>query len=449
MRTHLAAIVAVLALSPFSYGQAVAPVVVSSGPVLDLPVGDGTIHYDLSAADIYETGYDGNGGNANIVNLSGDVAYISRSTVKPFTMVYSGGWLGSTTAGIPSTTFQNLSVSQGLIARRWALSIGDSFSYLPEAPSIGLSGIPGVGDVGLGPFQGGYGPSPTVLTNSSTLILNMVTGSASRQLTYNTSLNVGGSQAVEHFLGQAGLNNSQLTGSVGLNRRLDARDSVGLAYVYTHLVSDFGYTPVTTTSTTSPGINSLTFHTQSVSLSFQRQWTRTVSVSASAGPQWISSSDNGAIPATVNAMGSAAIIYVRRFSSASLSYTRGANGGFGVLPGAFADSVQASAQQAIGRNWRASATATYLHISGLGNNLLNTTNLGNAFPLYTGAGNTKYAGAQLSRQLGHAFSTYVSYTAQLQSFDQSLGTQNAFSGFSQLFGIGITYSPRSKHLGQL
>ena len=93
-------------------------------------------------------------------------------------------------------------------------------------------------------------------------------------------------------------------------------------------------------------------------------------------------------------------------------------------------------------------TATYLHISGLGNNLY-ATNPGSGLPLYAGSGNTRYTGAQLSRLLGHSFSTYVSYTAQQQSFDQSLNTQNAFSGFTQLFGIGITYSPRSKHLGQL
>ena len=48
----------------------------------------------------------------------------------------------------------NMSVSQGYIARNWVFNISDSFSFLPQSPTTGLSGIAGVGDLGSTPVQG-------------------------------------------------------------------------------------------------------------------------------------------------------------------------------------------------------------------------------------------------------------------------------------------------------
>ena len=59
-----------------------------------------------------------------------------------------------------------------------------------------------------------------------------------------------------------------------------------------------------------------------------------------------------------------------------------------------------------------------------------------------------YAGAQVTRRISQSLSGYLSYNIQHQSIDNSLIFQNAFSGLSQTFGIGISFSPRSTRLGQ-
>jgi hypothetical protein len=130
-----------------------------------------------------------------------------------------------------------------------------------------------------------------------------------------------------------------------------------------------------------------------------------------------------------------------------VSYSRGVNGGSGVLPGALSDSVTGSLAHTYGRNWVASLNAAYTHTSGL-------TQLVTGIPsaptnvVY----DTVFGGAQATRRINTHFSGYISYQAQNQSTNFSLPTQNAarnaLNGTSQTFGIGITFTPRSTRLGQ-
>jgi len=61
---------------------------------------------------------------------------------------------------------------------------------------------------------------------------------------------------------------------------------------------------------------------------------------------------------------------------------------------------------------------------------------------------TVYGGVQARRRISTTLSGFLSFTAQNQSTNYSLGAQNAFSGTSETFGIGISFSPRSTNLGQ-
>jgi hypothetical protein len=138
---------------------------------------------------------------------------------------------------------------------------------------------------------------------------------------------------------------------------------------------------------------------------------------------------------------SANLTYSRKFTTASLSYTRGVNGGSGVLPGAFSDSVGFGVSRAYGRNWVASLNGAYTRTSGLTyivNSLVPT------HELY----DTVYGGVQVTRRFSTNFSGYLTYTALNQSTNFSAGPQNVLSGTSQIFGIGVTFSPRSTRLGQ-
>jgi len=450
MRTRLGLVLGFLWLATRAYGQAVAPTgatentVVSFGPNLNIPIGDGTIHYDATASEMLMEGLgvtDSGSAWYSMTTVGGDLSYMSKSTVLPFSLLYSLGYYWTTVPGYPSTTYtyQNLTVSQGIVRRAWTAAISDTFSYLPLPPAFGISGIPGMGDLGTQTIQTGSGPAPTLLTNFTTILMNTITGDVNRSITNNTYVSGSASWEVMRFLGSPGLNNTEVTETLGLNRRLDARNTVGVDYVY----SDFTY----------PNLNGFSFTTQGVNLTDLRQWSRSLSMTASIGPQWISSSDKAAFPPQTDLAANISLNYTKKFRSASVGYSRGAMSGVGILPGAFEDSFQASMQQNWGRNWMAALTGSYIRVTGFGTGnyggYLGSSSSGSAIFASSGAMDGEYGGVQVTRNLGRSFSTYVSYTAENQSVGQSLTAQNALSGFSQFIAVGVTYAPRSLRLGQL
>ncbi|MHB8302093.1 MAG: hypothetical protein ACYDC6_04535 [Acidobacteriaceae bacterium] len=451
LKTRFGLVLGFLWLATRAYGQAVAPTgatentVVSFGLNLNIPIGDGTVHYDATASEMLEQGLSGTGsGNGwySIATVGGDVSYISKSTAQPFSLLYSGGYFWSTVPGYPSTTYQNLTVSQGIVRRAWTAAISDNFSYLPLSPAFGISGIPGTGDLGTQTIQTGSGPAPTLLTNFTTILMNTITGDVNRSITNNTYVSGSASWGVMRFLGSPGLNNTEVTETLGLNRRLDTRNTVGVDYVY----SNFTY----------QNLNGFAFTTQGVNLTDLRQWSRSLSMTASIGPQWISSSDKAAFPPQTDLAANINFNYTKKFRTASVGYSRGAMSGVGVLPGAFEDSFQASIEQTWGRNWMAALTGSYIRATGFGTgnygsygSYLGSSRSGSAILASSGALDGEYGGVQVTRKLGRSFSTYASYTAENQSVGQSLTAQNALSGFSQFIAVGVTYAPRSLRLGQL
>jgi hypothetical protein len=123
------------------------------------------------------------------------------------------------------------------------------------------------------------------------------------------------------------------------------------------------------------------------------------------------------------------------------------NGGSGVQAGALADTIQGSVGRPLSRNWMSSVFANYSRTSGL---LTTTGFTSGTLPstVNNGVTNTFYTGAQLTRAINRDWSGFVSYSAQNQSTTNSLVGQNALNGFSQTFGIGITYAPKSTRLGE-
>jgi hypothetical protein len=399
-----------------------------------LPSIDGVFHYALSGSEQLQTGYQGSGLGFS-TTFSGDAAYSSRSVARPFSMVYAGGIFLGNQYGNSVTTFQNLAISQGLVKGAWNFGISDSVSYLPQSPTTGLSGIPGLGDLGSQPIQGpSTGPAGGVLTNDSTNIGNALSGNVERKLSGLTSISGTGSWSILRFPDGNGLENSQITGELGLNRRLDARDTISGNATY----STFSY---------GSGID-LTMQTRGINAVFQRVLSHTLSLSASGGPMWISSSNKALIPSNLTFATDLNLTYSRELTSGSLNYSRGVNGGSGVQPGALSDNVSVSIGRTYGRDWMASLTANYTHSSGLVQNAAVVVSPDNSFLYSGGTTNMTFGGAQVSRRLGDSLSTFASYNLQHQSIDSSLASQNAFSGLIQTFGIGITFSPRSTRLGQ-
>lgn len=445
MKIQIVTSALLLTMSSLSYGQATPAGVVATGqspgsPGFNPSALDGVVHYAISASEIVQYGYYGSGTVSSSTALSGDVAYTAKSAVRPFSLVFAGGVLFPNGNGEGLSTYQNVTASQGYVTRNWVFNVSDSFSFLPESPTVGLSGIAGVGDIGVVPVQGpGAGPAGGVLSTYGDRISNFVNGSVERNITRETSVSGSGSYSTLHFLdvnGHAsdGLDSAQISGVVALNHRFDLRSTASINAAY----STFSYS----------GPESVTgepnFQTKGLNLSYQRVLSRTLSFAASVGPQWTSSSDSALIPSRLSVAASMSLSYSRRFTNASLSYTRGVNSGSGVIPGALSDSIAVGIGRTYGHNWAASASGAYTRTTGL-------TRLGIA----TVAAPTKeqydtiFGGLQLTRKFGSNFSAYVTYSAQDQSTNYALGASpNALSGTSQTFGVGITFSPRSTRLGQ-
>jgi hypothetical protein len=245
-------------------------------------------------------------------------------------------------------------------------------------------------------------------------------------------------RAVLNFLDSnlSSQDSTQVTGSVALNQRLDARSSASIDAVY----SIYTYKGAVIIN----GFPQPDIETRALNASYQRLLTKSLSVGVSAGPLWINSSNNLIIPQSLNVGASANLGYSRGFTNASLSYSRGVSAGSGVLTGALSDSVYASVGHTYGRQYVASLTMGYSHSSGLEQLQTSAT----AFIPVHATYDTFFGGAQLRRGFGPHLSGYVSYTVESQSNNLPVGLPNALNGTSQTLGIGVTFTPRSTRLGQ-
>lgn len=402
-------------------GQADAPASVTN----IMPTGDfgfnlpsrlGTLSYSLSGSEMLETGY-GNGVDTSTA-LSGNLAYLSTSERAPFSFVYSGGYLFTTVPGSnASSTFQDLAASQVLHTQNWVFVVSDSASFLPGAPTTGLSGVAGVGDVGVLPVQNGLGPAEDILTNYSNRIGNGLSGSASWQLGPSLDLEGSASWQILHFTGagNSGLDSSSYSASVGPNYRIDVRNSVGATAYYQYA--------------TFPGYANYRIESEGINLNYSRSWSRRFSTTFSFGPQITRGETTTNIPSGVNFAGSATASYATRTTGIQASYSRGVNAGSGVIFGAMSDTVAVGVSRPVNRDWQLGVNGSYSRNVGL------TPYLG-VVPRY----NAVFGAAQVSRRLTESLSCYGSYTVIRQSSENNVGF-NAFNGTTNVIGFGITFAP--------
>ncbi len=448
IRVVISALFLISTMGSFACGQAVPAGMATISLDPDPLTLEGGFHYALTASEIVQLGYYAAGEVTSSSALTGDMAYATQSMVRPFSAILAGGVVLPNQSGQGVRTYVDLTASQGYVTRRWAFNLGDTFSFLPESPTTGLSGIAGVGDIGVIPVQGpGTGPAGGILTVSNDRIGNSLHGSVERQIARATSISGIGAWTVLHFLDNSQENGqldySQTSGTVALNQRFNARNSGSVSAVYTA----FDYSGQQT------GPNQFTsFQTRGINVSYQRVLSRTFSAGGSVGPLWVSSANSALIPSTLEVAGSARLEYSSgRFTSGTLYYTRGVNGGSGVIPGGLADSVGFEAGRTYGRNWVVSFSGAYTQTSGLRDIASpGSPDQGSPNPVTPTheVYQTAFGGVQLRRRFSKNFSGYLNYTVQHQSVNYSLGTQNVLTGTPQTFGIGVTFAPRSTNLGQ-
>src|SRR5258708_21520634 len=236
IKIRIAMSAAFLLLTSIAEGQALPTAITPVSSVGGSPIVpnlDGELHYALSASQIVQLGYYGSSQVTPSTALSGDVAYTAKSTMRPFSVIFAGGLILPNQQGQDFSSFWNIAASQGYITRHSVFNVSDSFSFLPQSPTTGLSGIPGVGDLGAVPVQGPVeGPAGGILSVAGNRYVNSLTGNVERQISHDTSISGSGSWSVLNFLDKnasaSGLNSTQISGMVAVNQRLDARSSASV-----------------------------------------------------------------------------------------------------------------------------------------------------------------------------------------------------------------------------
>ncbi len=391
-----------------------------------LPRVEGTLSYAISGSEAAMTGF-GTSGVAYMTSLSGDLAYLSSSVSDPFSLVYSGGYMYFDEPGYPSnTTFQNLAASQVVTTKNWIFTVEDGFSYLPDSPTMGLSGIPGLGDISVTPVQNGLEPTRSIFSNYATQVGNGLTGQVTRTISGNLSMVGSGSWQILDFTSGENINSTEEMGTLGPLYRINANSSVSADVIYTY------------TTDSIQGLV-LPFTTEAISVQYQRQVTPLLSFTVAGGPQrtYATGPAEALFPAQISMVGSAGLVYQRKMTSASLFFARGTNAGSGMVFGAMTDSVTGTLTRQFNREWQGALTGSWAKSTALAQ-----------VEGYSLDYDSTAAGAQISRSLGKDWSAYFSYSAVDQtSTGQGVG-QAAFSGLEQTYAVGVTYSPAAHHFGQ-
>ena len=401
------------------------PPVLPTSMGFSLPTISGQVSYSLTASQAFTTGYNGNNGNVSSTNISGNLAYLSSSETHPFAMIYSGGFLGSESSQQPSSTFQDLALSQSFRTKRDAFVIADTVSYLPQSPVAGLSGVAGVGDLGIGPVQVGGYVGPGILTQYGRRVSNNLSVGDTHAITGKTSLNVTGMYGIQRFLYTDTLpystyDSNEEGATVGVIHRMDARNSFGLNYAYTHF-SFVGQT--------------YSFDSHGFNLEYIHRFSPRLVFDGSVGPQWNLSASypSAALTAAVQA----SLTYTGERGSLTAGYTRGSSTGFGVVQGSVTDTAGLVARRNFSRVFEGALSFSYSHSASLPSLI--------APPFGV---NSEVAGAQATRSIGTAFSVYASYTALYQQSNNLLANTIALNGLTQTVGVGVTYSPKTRRFRQ-
>jgi hypothetical protein len=167
-------------------------------------------------------------------------------------------------------------------------------------------------------------------------------------------------------------------------------------------------------------------HTTDALGGFDHKITRTLSVGASGGPEWIDSTVTDLIPTQMTWALNAYAVYSQRFTKSGASYSHGTNGGSGYLLGATMDSATADYSRILGPNLTLGLTGGYFRTSGLNSN---------------GATSSAYGASQATWQLTQNLIVFANYTGTGQNTTSTLpGTVYSTTFHTISFGLG--FSPR-------
>jgi hypothetical protein len=344
-------------------------------------------------------------------DISGTLGYVSRNPRYPFAMNYGGGYIWTLSGPAYMTgQFHRMDLNQGINFKRWKINLDDDVSYLPQSPTVGFSGIPGIGEI-IGSPNPVTASGQTILTASTHVLDNLVTGDIEHTLNYATTVDVGGNYELLRFPDVSAIESDTTSGYAQLGRRLSGRTTMFGRATYT--LFSFTGTPIS-------------INTGTAELGVQHNWTRSLTTSLSAGPQQLKSSISLLIPSAMSYAVNASLDYQRRYSRLNGSYSHGTEAGSGYLYGGTADVGEGTYLHQFGPNTQLGFAGGYNRTAGL---------------IGSGVTNSEYGGVQVTWRLASNFIVFANYTATNQT-TSSLLSSTALNDLQHFIGFGFGLSSR-------
>lgn len=330
--------------------------------------------------------------------VAGNLSLLEQWSHSQLSLNYSGGGSFSTDNTIGNGYFHELGAMQAFTWSRWQLQFFDQFSYLPES-QFGFGGIsnlniPGISG-SLGPplpgLQSNYVPNQSIFTSVGSRYSNAGAVQAVYALSSRGSVTLSGSYGMLRFNEAGNIDTDDEIGSIGYNYAVTKNDTIGLVYRF----SAFHYSG-----------NPQAIGDQSFNVAYGRKITAKLALQLYGGPDVT----NFRVPIggetnRISGGGGGTLNYGFKRGTLSLSYDHSVTGGSGVFLGSRSDLLQASLIHQLGRVWSGNMQFGFAR----------NRSLINVAPLSSQDYSAWFAGAGLSRALGHNASLTFGYTARIQT----------------------------------
>ncbi|HYY69226.1 MAG TPA: hypothetical protein VE734_05800, partial [Terriglobales bacterium] len=362
------------------------------------------------------------------------VALRRSSSRSELTLKYLGGGTVANRQALANgqtelnAVLQQLEATQSLKWRRWALLVGDQFSYLPQSSFGLLDGSVSSFGTGLGSslgqlpsLQSFLSPNQSVLSGRGGRVSNTFLTQGGYHLTARSSLTIAGAYGLLRFFDSDLLDSYNAMLVTGYSRQISGRDTLGVAYRF----NAFRFT----------GLNQAVDN-HVAELAYGRRVTGRLALRLAAGPEVDVFRDSGVAKQSRPAWSLESALHSRLSRTAlDLSYQRGLTGGAGVLAGAETNQVEATMTRGLWRVWQSSLGLGYAKNRNVAATAVSPLNRNF---------NTWYGRVQFRRPIGRGADQFIAYALQLQKSDTSFcaGSVCASSVVRHQLSIGFNWHHR-------
>jgi hypothetical protein len=323
--------------------------------------------------------------------------------------------------GLHNLPYQQGAIAQEFFAGRWTFRLRDDALY-SWGPAFGSLFAAGPALAGQNNLLDSIQPSLAAGGTIQTALARQFSDTALGEIDYahsrRTTLTLLASFGLMKFLDPGYVDNQNLTGRVGYNYALSAKNSIALTYDHSRInfIGAAGR-----------------LQTDLAEMEFARKVTGRLSFQVAAGPQLIHSYFVGSAQTRqLSWSATSSLTYQWRHTGYSLSYFRGVTAGSGVLFGSSIQTVTATASHEFTRFWSGSVHGGYA----LNKALITGTSFASRFDDW-------FAGVDLNRQIGRQVRLGLSYGFQQQTSGNgicpvlSCGLARPFSEY----GVTLSWHP--------